>query len=60
MISFTYCPEPTCGALAEITERYTVGSTDGPIEHVSTHCLQRHRFVLPAEMLAAVTSGESR
>jgi hypothetical protein len=48
MLSLVPCPEPDCRALAEISDRITVGSTHGPIEHVRTLCLDGHRFFLPA------------
>ena len=41
------CPEPSCRMVAEIHDRFTFGSTDGPIEHVKTYCVNRHVFVLP-------------
>jgi hypothetical protein len=42
------CPDPCCGALAEVADRVTVGSTHGPVEHIRTLCLAGHRFVMPA------------
>jgi hypothetical protein len=42
------CPDVPCGAVAEVVDRITVGSTDGPIEHVRTRCLDGHAFFLPA------------
>jgi hypothetical protein len=36
------CPEPGCGATAEIVDRYALGSTDGPVSMVRTRCLGRH------------------
>ena len=29
---------PGCGATAEITERFTLASTDGPVAHVALSC----------------------
>jgi hypothetical protein len=52
MLSLTACPEPACVSPAEITDRYALWSTDGPIEHASTRCLFRHHFTLPTAMLA--------
>lgn len=43
---------PDCGALAEITERLVMESTDGPIEHVRLRCVRWHWFLMPSEMLA--------
>jgi hypothetical protein len=42
---FTTCPG--CGELAEVVEHFVLSSTDGPVEHVRTHCLQRHWFLTP-------------
>ncbi len=46
----TTCPE--CGAPAEVTDRFTLESTDGPIEHVRVHCVARHWFLLSTASLA--------
>jgi hypothetical protein len=43
------CPEPSCRMVAEIHDRFTLGSTDGPIEHVKTYCVNRHVVVLPTD-----------
>jgi hypothetical protein len=59
MLSLTVCPEPGCGAPAEIVDRCAMGSTDGPIEHVRIGCVRRHWFFLPAATLAEV-AGRSR
>ncbi len=52
-MQFTYCPHPACCALAEILDRFTLQSTDGPVEHVRVLCLNRHRFALPVDSLPA-------
>jgi hypothetical protein len=41
------CPE--CGLPAEVTERFSLSSTDGPVEHVALACLDGHYFRMPAE-----------
>lgn len=46
------CPEPTCGATAEITSRWVLASTDGLIEHVQTRCLAGHVFTPTAEFVS--------
>ena len=46
---FVTCPDPACQAPAEILDRYRLGSTDGPMEHVRTFCVRRHTFALPTE-----------
>lgn len=47
------CPEPGCGAPAEILDGAAVHSTGGPVELVRTQCLWRHIFVLPADRVDA-------
>jgi hypothetical protein len=46
----TTCPE--CGAPAEVTDRFALEGTDGPIEHVRVQCVRRHWFLLPTASLA--------
>jgi len=45
------CPE--CGLPAEVTERFWLGSTDGPVEHVALACLDGHYFRMPGRGGAA-------
>jgi hypothetical protein len=47
-------PCPQCGAPARITERFWLGSTGGPVEHVKTGCVNHHWLTPLAETLAAV------
>jgi hypothetical protein len=47
------CPDPTCHAPAEVTDRFVLVSTNGPIEHLRTHCLHRHIFTVPTDRVAA-------
>jgi hypothetical protein len=47
----TTCPD--CRAPAEITDRFVLESTDGPIEHVRLRCLGGHWFLMPTRSLAA-------
>ena len=61
-------PCPECGAPARITERFWLGSTDGPVEHLKTGCVnnhwltpraetvQREQVATPAHDLAALPS----
>ena len=38
------CPDPVCPAPARVVDRFVLESTDGPIEHVKTHCNNGHGF----------------
>jgi hypothetical protein len=40
--SWVACPEAECGATAEIIDRHTLQSTDGPVFMVRTRCVARH------------------
>ena len=46
---------PQCPAPAEITDRFVLESTSGPVEHLTMSCLNRHRFTLTAEHLPSVS-----
>ena len=35
---------PGGGAAAEITERFTLASTDGPVAHVAMSCVGGHHY----------------
>jgi hypothetical protein len=39
---FVRCPQ--CGLPAEITDRFTLAGTSGPVEHVRTVCVGGHWF----------------
>ena len=45
------CPDPTCRAPARIVDRWTFGSTDGPVEHVKTGCERGHWFTPTVDSL---------
>jgi len=51
MSSISTCPE--CGSAAEITERFSLPSTDGPVAHVALSCVAGHHFRMAAERLSA-------
>jgi hypothetical protein len=44
---------PGCGAAAEITERFTLASTDGPVAHVALSCAGGHHYRMAADKLLA-------
>jgi len=50
-MSITSCPG--CGAPAEITERFTLASTDGPVAHVAVCCAGGHHYRMAADRLPA-------
>jgi uncharacterized protein YbaR (Trm112 family) len=43
------CPE--CAATAAVQGRGPVESTDGPLDHVHITCVNRHWFMMSADML---------
>ncbi len=49
MLYLATCPEPTCSVPAEVTDRFILPSTDGPVEYMKTYCARRHIFVLPTD-----------
>jgi hypothetical protein len=53
MLALTSCPD--CHAPAEITERFTLASTDGPVAHVAVSCLSGHHYRMPAAKLPGVS-----
>jgi hypothetical protein len=50
---------PGCGAAADIAERFTLASTDGPIAHVAVSCAGGHHYRMAAERLHASVFGPS-
>jgi hypothetical protein len=42
---------PQCGAPAHITGRFWLASTDGPVEHLVTGCVNQHWLTPRAETL---------
>lgn len=45
------CPDPNCDAPARIIDRWSLGSTHGPAEHIKTMCERGHWFTPLAEMV---------
>src|SRR5213595_878987 len=44
---------PDCGVPAEITERFSLPSTHGPVDHIVLRCAGGHHFRMPTDMLPA-------
>jgi hypothetical protein len=56
-VTFMDCP--SCGLPAEVEHRYTLTSTDGPLESAKIRCPHGHWFSGPVESLAgAATSAD--
>ena len=51
MLTLISCPD--CGVPAEITERFSLPSTHGPVDHIALHCARGHHFRMPTDMLPA-------
>lgn len=49
-----------CGLPAEVQCRFTMHSTDGPLESVMIRCPSRHWFNAPAEFLMLDNGGSQR
>jgi hypothetical protein len=45
------CPDHACRAPARIVDRWTWGSSDGPVEHVTTGCERGHWFTVAVDSL---------
>ena len=48
-MDLTTCPE--CAAPAEITDRFVLESTDGPVDHARVRCVRGHWFLLSVRTL---------
>jgi hypothetical protein len=42
---------PDCEVPAEITERFSLPSTDGPVDHIVLRCVAGHCFRMAADLL---------
>ena len=51
-VDLTGCPDSNCGQPAEVTDRFVLESTDGPVEHQRTRCLDGHFFIRIGEWSA--------
>ena len=52
MESIVPCPQPRCGASAQIVDCWVWPSTNGPVEHVKTWCVNGHGFTPTLDSLA--------
>ncbi len=50
-MSLVKCPQ--CSRPAQITDRFALGSTSGPLEHVKTRCPEGHWFTVLEDDLEA-------
>jgi hypothetical protein len=48
-MDLTTCPE--CAAPAEITDRFVLESTAGPVDHARVRCVRGHWFLLSVQTL---------
>jgi hypothetical protein len=51
LLAVISCPD--CGVPAEITERFSLPSTDGPVSHIALSCAAGHHFRMAADRLPA-------
>jgi hypothetical protein len=51
---------PSCGAPAEVVDRYVLESTDGPVEHATVACVGRHRWTVLVESLRSRPAAARR
>jgi hypothetical protein len=47
------CPERGCDVPAGVVDRFVLASTDGPVEHVRTWCLEGHGLTQRVDALVA-------
>lgn len=55
----TVIPCPGCGGPAEVTERFWLASTDGPVGHVAVSCAVGHGYKVAVDMLDAQTQHQA-
>jgi hypothetical protein len=53
-------PCPACGFPAEVTDRFALNSTDGPVAHLALRCVAGHPFKMPVDMLPAPSQQQLR
>jgi hypothetical protein len=58
LLTLISCPE--CDVPAEVTDRFALASTDGPVDHVALRCAAGHHFRMPADRLPAKSQQQLR
>jgi hypothetical protein len=51
LLTVISCPD--CSVPAEITERFSLPSTDGPVDHIALRCAAGHHFRMAVDRLPA-------
>jgi hypothetical protein len=59
LLHLVACPDPACGAVAEIAGHVRAGSA-GATVHFKTRCLRRHVFIVPADQIVHIELPEYR
>jgi hypothetical protein len=55
VISLLPCPE--CGILAEVTDRFSLPGTGGPVDHLAVQCMAGHHLRMPVDLLPVPSPG---
>ncbi len=58
MLILLPCPE--CGFPAEVIDRFTLNSTNGPADHLALRCAGGHHFRMLVELLPALSQQQLR
>jgi hypothetical protein len=58
LLTLIFCPE--CDVPAEVTDRFSLPSTEGPVDHVALACAAGHYFRMPSDMLPAQAQEQLR
>jgi hypothetical protein len=59
LLQLIACPEASCRVPAEVSDRFVLMSTSGPVEYVRTYCLRRHIFTVPTERVTVLETVRS-